>query len=320
VALILIANFVLRVLPSVRQSKSFTNTHDGEFVDLTSASPLPIVGKSVTSQKSSSSSREGEVLQSAGTLDLTVVVPAYNEQDRIGAMLEETISFLEDQVKVKPNFTYEIVVVNDGSKDNTKEKVLEYTKQHGFAKVRLLNLRVNCGKGAAINKGMRYSRGKTILFADADGATKFSDCTSLEKELKRITKDELGCVVGSRYTEAAEAERTALRRFVSFVFHLPVILVCGAEIKDTQCGFKMFTRKAAQLIFQSQHVDRWAFDVEVLFLCKYFTIPVAEVPVTWNEVGGSKMTIGGVIGMIRDILLIRFLYILGVWTTKSKRN
>lgn len=296
---IAIVSIVIRAMPVIKDSRSFNNTHFGHFIH---------------PSKPSEEHSSAELLKEAASVDLSVVVPAYNEGQRIQPMLDETVEFLEARKKSQANFKYEIVVVNDGSKDDTKDKVLQYSQKHGFDKIRLVNLVRNCGKGAAINKGMRFSRGELILFADADGATTFSGLTGLEKEIKRITKNGLGCVVGSRYINAKEktAKRTAFRRFISKVFHMLVLFVCGNDIQDTQCGFKLFTRKAAQSVFPSQHVDRWAFDVEVLYLCSRFRVPVGEVQVTWHEIGGSKVTLSGVLGMVRDIALIRLLYAFGI--------
>ena len=117
--------------------------------------------------------------------------------------------------------------------------------------------------------GCLFARGDYIIFADADGAT---DINSLEKVLdgcKKNTKNGLSCAIGSRYEEGSDAERTAIRRFLSWGMNTLVKFVLNNDIKDTQCGFKMFTRDAAKIIFPNQHLERWAFDIEKVSSRKY---------------------------------------------------
>lgn len=163
---------------------------------------------------------------------LTVVIPAYNEEARIGVMLDETIAYLQDRQKIDPDFTWELVVVDDGSRDKTVEVVQKYVAKHGTDLIRVNKLRKNVGKGGAVRRGMLVARGKYILMADADGATRFSDFLKLENNIHDIERNNLAVIVGSRaqYHEAeseSESERVWRERISTkniFCTHSPKFL------------------------------------------------------------------------------------------------
>ncbi len=163
--------------------------------------------------------------------------------------------------RAKSNFTYEVIVVSDGSKDKTVEVALEYTKKYSCEKFRVLELIENRGKGGAVRMGMLSTRGRYLLFADADGATKFSDFASLEKSMNNLVKDwnENALAIGSRahLEEEATAQRSIFRTVLMHGFHFLVWLFAVRKIRDTQCGFKLMTRSAARVIFDLMHVERW---------------------------------------------------------------
>eukprot|EP01102_Stenamoeba_stenopodia_P000146 TRINITY_DN1010_c0_g4_i1.p1 TRINITY_DN1010_c0_g4~~TRINITY_DN1010_c0_g4_i1.p1 ORF type:complete len:209 (+),score=29.26 TRINITY_DN1010_c0_g4_i1:168-794(+) len=138
------------------------------------------------------------------SLALTIVVPAYNEQYRISPMLDVAIEHLERKHAQNADFTYEIIVVDDCSKDNTTGVVLDYISKIGVDKLRLLRLAQNKGKGGAIRRGVFCARGRYILFADADGASRFSDVDKLELQLKKNEVNELGIAIGSRHSNQNE--------------------------------------------------------------------------------------------------------------------
>ena len=384
-----------------------------------------------------------ESLAPQDTVDLTVVVPAFNETERIRVMLDETLNYLEDgktkeqsangaaaPSPLPPPTSYEILIVDDGSSDNTSELALTYTKERVQSKrlskgeIRVVRLARNRGKGGAVRHGVLHSRGRWILFADADGATRFSDLGLLQREMHRVqTPTGHGVVVGSRahmVGSAAVVKRSFLRNFLMHSFHIfltvlmkppsfstlfafiPLVsrppegphepeeitqdaqdasksarssnssnrtpkrrdprrraLAVQPEIKDTQCGFKLFTRATAQVIFPLAHIERWIFDVELLLLAEMASkatvrssilleqgtvleerkrlgwpttatltadqvgsedplldlpIPIAEVAVHWQEIGGSKIDlIKDSLGMALDLIVIRLNYALGRW-------
>ncbi|KAK7578046.1 hypothetical protein V9T40_010251 [Parthenolecanium corni] len=269
-------------------------------------------------------------------INLSVIVPAYNEEVRLEPMLDEALDFLLERQRNIPRFTFEIVIVNDGSKDGTAKVAAKYTKSYGSDKVRVLNLIRNRGKGGAVRLGVLSARGSVILFADADGATKFSDIVKLENELRShiqvdyiVEPDKVGksvaIVCGSRahLEQEAVANRSFFRTILMYGFHFLVWLFTVRTIKDTQCGFKMFTREAAVQCFHNLHVERWAFDVELLYVANRFSIPVSEVAVNWQEIEGSKIVpVFSWLQMALDLFLIWFRYFIGAWdvTLVHKKN
>ncbi|KAK5974112.1 hypothetical protein GCK32_006538, partial [Trichostrongylus colubriformis] len=215
------------------------------------------------------------------TVYLSVIVPAMNEEDRLPSMLDECFEYLLERAKNEENFTFEVLVVDDGSTDRTADIAADYGHRHpGLLKV--LKLERNLGKGGAVRNGVLHCGGKLILFADADGATRFSDIEKLEKGLMRISRglDETFPVVavGSRaHLEAeATATRSVFRNFLMHGFHFLVYLFSSRTVRDTQCGFKLFTRAAAARVFPVLHIERWAFDVELIYLCELWMIPIVE--------------------------------------------
>ncbi|XP_041864969.1 dolichyl-phosphate beta-glucosyltransferase [Melanotaenia boesemani] len=254
--------------------------------------------------------------------ELSVVIPAYNEELRMPVMLDEAMEYLENRQKQNPSFTYEIIVVDDGSKDKTTEVALRYTRKYSADKVRVLTLVKNRGKGGAVRMGTLSSRGKVILMADADGATKFADIEKVEAALKDLKAGpgNLAISCGSRahLEKESVAQRSVFRTFLMFGFHFLVWFFCVRGIRDTQCGFKLFTREAALKTFSSLHVERWAFDVELLYIAQCFKIPIAEVAVNWTEIEGSKLVpFWSWLQMGRDLVFIRLRYITGAWRLQS---
>mmetsp|Transcript_24160 Transcript_24160/g.52785 ORF Transcript_24160/g.52785 Transcript_24160/m.52785 type:complete len:356 (+) Transcript_24160:132-1199(+) len=265
---------------------------------------------------------------------LSIIVPAYNEEERLSATLDEAISFLQrKRNRLGPHFTYEIIVVDDGSKDNTRRVAAEYVKKYGFDAVRVLRVSSNRGKGHAVKRGMQCARGELLLFMDADGATRMSDLDTLEEALSKVTKPSsssitgstsaggsLGAAFGSRahLEQAAAAKRSRLRNFLTWGFHMLVMLVAGGRIRDTQCGFKLFTRQAAGLVYSNQRLQRWCFDVELLYLADQFGIPVTEVSVNWTEMPGSKIRFTSILHMAFELLVLKVMYqVLGLWRVYS---
>ncbi|XP_061658901.1 dolichyl-phosphate beta-glucosyltransferase isoform X2 [Syngnathoides biaculeatus] len=230
------------------------------------------------------------------SIELSVVVPAYNEELRLPVMLNEAMAYLENRERGNAAFTYEVIVVDDGSKDKTTEVALRYTKKYSAEKVRVLTLVKNRGKGGAVRMGTLSSRGRLILMADADGATKFADVEKVEAGLKALNlkKGNLGISCGSRahLEQEALAQRSFFRNILMRGFHFLVWFLCVRGVRDTQCGFKVFTREAALRTFSSLHVERWAFDVELLFIAQCLKIPIAEVAVNWTEIEGLQKKMG----------------------------
>ncbi|NXA41237.1 ALG5 glucosyltransferase, partial [Eudromia elegans] len=258
------------------------------------------------------------------TRELSVVVPSYNEEDRLPLMMDEALDYLEKRQKQDPSFTYEVIVVDDGSKDQTKEVALKYSKKYGSDKVRVLPLVKNRGKGGAVRMGVFSSRGEKILMADADGATKFPDIEKVEEGLKNLQPlpNGMGISCGSRahLEKDSIAKRSYFRTLLMYGFHFLVWFLCVKEIRDTQCGFKLLTRKAAEETFTTLHIERWAFDVELLYIAQRLKIPIAEVAVNWTEIEGSKLVpFWSWLQMGRDLLFIRLRYMTGAWKLETRK-
>lgn len=276
-------------------------------------------------------------------LYVTLVVPAYDEEARLGVTLDETLRYLQERAKLDPSFTYEVLVVDDGSRDATVRVAFEYVKRHSLERVRVLKQVSNQGKGAAVRKGMLCSRGQLLLFMDADGATKITELVKLEAEAKGLAAKQAAAqgaggapsgggggdgaaaggtladasvaVFGSRahMEQQALAKRKWYRNILTHGFHLCVLLAGGSGILDTQCGFKMFSRGAARQLFPNQRLNRWCFDVELVYLCQRLSIPMAEVAVSWTEIPGSKIRVTSILHMVLELFLIRVGYGLGIW-------
>ncbi len=255
---------------------------------------------------------------------LSVIVPAYNEQARLPEMMQSTLSHLAERQKHDPNFTFEIILVDDGSRDRTAEVMLDYTRSHGTDVVRVLKLAPNQGKGGAVQQGMLHARGQYLLMVDADGATQFSDLDRLERDIKSIETAGTGSggsgdgiAVGSRshLQKNAVATRKWYRNVLMYGFHFAVAFVGGVRnVRDTQCGFKLFTRRTAQLVFASQRIRRWCFDVELLYVAQSQGVPIIECDVNWAEIPGSKLALlDSSLKMARDLIVIRLCYVFGVW-------
>lgn len=219
--------------------------------------------------------------------------------------------------------------MDDGSVDGTKNVAYDFVKKYKVENVRLLVLGRNHGKGEAIRNGMLHSRGELLLMLDADGATKVDDLEKLEIQMFAVAKKELHAACnsslglpdvpivafGSRahLEEEALATRKWYRNFLMKGFHLVVLLATGPGIRDTQCGFKMFTRAAARKLFTNVRLKRWCFDVELVYLCKWFGIPMIEISVTWSEITGSKVNLLSIPNMLWELVLMSVGYRTGMW-------
>jgi len=282
---------------------------------------------------------------------LSLIIPAYNEEDRLPLMLDSTLEHLISKKKdiakacceaikqENQNISFEIIIINDGSTDRTVSVVKNYVDRketgennadHGFEHIsfRLLTLKRNSGKGAAVRTGMIHSNGSLCLMVDADDATEFYDgVQKLLKEMAVMSCTEVSgkVVFGSRAHQEKEstATRSPIRTFLMHVFHFFVKILCSNQIKDTQCGFKLFSREAAILLFTNLHLQRWAFDTELVVIAERIGLPLAEVGVIWHEVDGSKLDSGKTslaiasVNMLRDMLCVRMCYFLGIWRIKE---
>lgn len=273
-------------------------------------------------------------------VDLSIVIPAYNEVPRLPSMLKQAVEHLSSHYS--RGRTVEIIVVDDGSSDGTSDMVLGLAKEYKEFDIRVVTLEENLGKGGAVRHGMLHARGARLLMVDADGASQFEDVDKLWVEMDRLTeKSEAAVVIGSRAhlvkTDAVvkvrpkilhqwgifnelRVQRSLLRNMAMSALHVVLRLVGVGHIRDTQCGFKLFTRRAAQSIFPYQHLTGWIFDVEILLLAKQQDIPVSEVPINWKEVPESKLNVAkDSLLMFKDLMMLRANQLSGRWKAPRKK-
>jgi dolichyl-phosphate beta-glucosyltransferase len=228
---------------------------------------------------------------------LSVVIPAYNEEARIGATLLRIQEYLDAQA-----YDSEILVVDDGSTDATREVVLGIPA--GRTPISLLHYDCNRGKGYAVRHGMLRAAGDFVLFSDADLSTPIEEVEHLFQAMQDGTE----IAIGSRDVKGSKLEKrqSLLREFGGKVFNRLVQLGAVPGVHDTQCGFKIFGRGACQRIFSICQVDNFSFDIEALFLGRQLGYRIAEVPVVWRHMEGSKVSLRrDAIRMLRTLLQIR---------------
>lgn len=311
---------------------------------------------------------------------LSLIIPAYNEQDRIPIMIRESFEYLTSErgktliqqlqscSKMMPSNdnslkeqkqseemqpVIEWLIVNDGSNDSTCDMVREtYTSIPSDStsigwKWKIVSLKRNAGKGAAVKTGMNLAEGTFHLMVDADGATEFGNgLENLTRELystiqkRQIivskkenneersianVKDSMIAVFGSRahLEKKSTVQRSMVRTILMKGFHFFVSIFVSTKVQDTQCGFKLFTQSASCLVFKNLHLRRWAFDTEIILLCDKQDIDILEVAVPWCEVDGSKLGTSKLalalvsISMLRDMICVRACYTFGIWKIKN---
>mmetsp|Transcript_15759 Transcript_15759/g.22214 ORF Transcript_15759/g.22214 Transcript_15759/m.22214 type:complete len:346 (+) Transcript_15759:127-1164(+) len=282
---------------------------------------------------------------------LSIVVPAYNEEERLPIMLDSALNYLESHRETVLNTCRAIalkrgesipltssqiewLVVSDGSKDGTCDIVRQYGKKRRSPNDswKLIELKRNGGKGAAVKAGMIRTTGMLCLMVDADGATEFGK--GLELVLDQLLESLEGggtvlrtgaAVFGSRahlVKDKSVAQRSFVRNLLMHAFQFFVKFFVTTHVRDTQCGFKLFTRDATVAVFRNLHLRRWAFDTEVVVRAEQLGIPISEVSVPWHEVDGSKLSTSKIalalvsLSMLRDMICVRACYALRIWKIK----
>ncbi len=238
-------------------------------------------------------------------LHLSIVIPAYNEENRIGRTLTETFDYLDRQ-----NYSSEVIVVNDGSTDHTAETVRNF-ESRARGRLRLVENPGNRGKGYSVRNGMLKADGEIALFYDADLAT---PTTEIVKVIEPIASDRYDVVFGSRAIDRSliGTHQSSFRETVGRVGNFIQFVITGLRFKDTQCGFKAFRREAAQSVFRFQKIDGFGFDPEILFIAKKQGWRLLETPVRWNHVEGSKLNpITSPIKAFAEVSTIRWNNLLG---------
>jgi len=217
-------------------------------------------------------------------MKLSIVIPAYNEAVRIIETLNQMKRYLQQQ---NLWYDYEVIVVSDGSTDDTDEVVLSLKKD--FSELKLITYPHNRGKGFAVKTGIHASNGDMVLFADADGATPIEE---LDKLSEPIFMNRADMVIASRRVAGANItqEQSALRIFIGKLFSLLNMLMLNMPYIDTQCGFKLFKGHLAKQLFDDNISNGFAFDVEILFYATQGKYRIIEQGVTWNDGRDSKVS------------------------------
>ena len=210
---------------------------------------------------------------------LSIIIPAYNEANRLPDTLIKVKQYLS---AAKWDFV-EVIVVDDGSRDNTVQLA-------EAAGVRVLKNPGNRGKGYSVKHGVLQAKGEWVLFTDADLSSPIGE---LEKLWSAAESSGVQMVVGSRAVDRSlvGVHQPVLREAMGRIFNLTMRLVTGLSFKDTQCGFKLFQTAAAREVFSRQQLDGFGFDVEVLFIADKLGYRAIEVPVRWDNVEGTKVSL-----------------------------
>jgi dolichyl-phosphate beta-glucosyltransferase len=233
-------------------------------------------------------------------LSLTIVIPAYNEEQRLPPALTRVRAYCDASTRYS---SVEILIVDDGSRDGTAALVESVAAQD--PRVRLLRNPGNRGKGYSVRHGMLEARNEWVLFSDADLSAPVEE---LDKLLDSALQGGAQVAIGSRALDRSliGVHQGHIRELAGIVLNRVMRLVTGLPFADTQCGFKLFRRDAARLIFARQQLDGFTFDVEDLFIARLLNIPAVEVPVRWNNVEGTK--VGVMVGpqFFLDLILIHW--------------
>ncbi len=244
-----------------------------------------------------------------GPVTHSIVIPAYNEEIRIEATLDRVLEYVYAQ-----KWNAEILVVNDGSRDATRDTILRYAAAHPM--LRLVDNPGNHGKGFSVRNGVLHSKGELIVFTDADMASPIEESEKLLAALERGAD----VAIGSRWLDPSLQTRRQpfYRRVLGRIFNLALRVILGMRYRDTQCGFKAFKRTAAQAVFPLQIIERWGFDPEIVFLARRLGFRVDEVAVKWAHQENTKISpIKDGMRMFTELLKIRWYELAGRYDAKA---
>ncbi len=229
--------------------------------------------------------------------DISVVIPAYNEEK----IIEQTVKKIREYLSSK-GFSYEIIAVNDGSSDRTEEILIKLKNE--IEELKVINHKENMGKGRSVKDGVLNSLGELILFTDADLSAPIENLDGLIEELKKG----YDVVIASREIEGAKVrKRTLIRRVLSKVFNLAIKIFGFKGFRDTQCGFKLFKSTVAQFLFLKSRINGYAFDVEILHIAEKRGYKIKEYPILWIDRKDSKMRLfKDGLRMLKEVIKIRY--------------
>jgi len=236
---------------------------------------------------------------------LSVVVPAYNEEERLAASLDAIAAYFEGH-----RLEAEVLVVDDGSTDRTAAVASSVLKGR---RGRILKNMENRGKGYSVRRGVVEAQGRWVLLTDADLSAPIEEHEKLAEAVRRY---DLDVAFGSRGLPESriEVRQSLLRQSMGKAFNRIIRILTGLPFRDTQCGFKLFDRERTLPLFRRMVVDRFAFDVEFLFLCQKFGLRMREVPIVWRNAPGSKVSlVADPLNMIADVVRVRWRFRRGLY-------
>ena len=240
---------------------------------------------------------------------ISIVIPARNEEARLGLSLVTIADYLD-----RENIHAEILVVDDGSTDRTARVAAEGLEGR---RGRVIALEENRGKGHAVRRGVLEAAGRWVLMTDADLSTPIEEYARLAQAVR---DHDLDLAIGSRALPDSRVEihQHPVRETMGKTFNLLMRAMTGLDFRDTQCGFKLLDRKRTQPLFERMVVDRFAFDVELLFLSVRFGLSVREVPVIWRNSPGSRVSvIGDPLNMLWDVARVRWRFRRGLYNPEE---
>ena len=240
----------------------------------------------------------------------SIVIPAYNESARIPATLRSVVECVRAN-----QWPAEVIVVNDGSIDSTAQVVRDFSLQ--APEVRLLENPGNRGKGYSVRAGILRAQGEIVMFTDADLSAPMEEA----ERLFAAIANGADIAIGSRWVESSRqtARQPLYRQLFGRCFNLVCRMVMNLPFADTQCGFKAFTRTAAQTVFQLQTIERWGFDPEILFIAIKRGFRIVEVPVSWAHDERSRISyLRDGIQMLKELAIVRWNALTGVYSRSIK--
>lgn len=247
---------------------------------------------------------------------LSIIIPAYNEENRLGTSLEKVAEFLETK-----SYSKEVIIVDDGSTDATIALANGYVGKFNAKGIflRIVKNPSNSGKGFSIRNGMLNAKGEIAIFTDADLSTPIKE---LDRLIEPIVNEQQDIVFGSRALPESNitTHQSPLREFAGRTFNQLMKVLTGLPYQDTQCGFKAFRLDQTRWIFEQQKIYGFGFDVEILFIAKKHGLRALELPVIWADVAGTKVSLLRGMLAFADLALIRWNYLCGRYNPAKVPN
>ncbi|MBI4370184.1 MAG: glycosyltransferase family 2 protein [Elusimicrobia bacterium] len=237
---------------------------------------------------------------------LTVILPMFNEAQYVEAVISETANYFRAK-----NFDFDIIAIDDGSTDQTGEKLRRVGPAYPLS---VISLPQNQGKGAAVRRGILAAKGEFLFFLDADLATPVSEFDKFIPHMNRRAD----IVIGSRRIKESDivVHQSKLREFMGEIFYQAVYALLSNDVRDTNCGFKLFRREVGQRLFRLSRIDRWGFDAEILFLARHLGYAIKEIPVRWFNKPTTKVhLVSAVTGTIGELIRIKMNHVMGRYSS-----